>query len=215
MKILNTEDYINEKLNIQPIKDVGNVFRKEPNVDEKTRRFILDHNLVWNRITCRYDSKYDVNISRLGLESFPIKFGKIGGDFICMNNKLTSLKGAPIEVYGDFICDKNKLKTLEYAPKIVGSSFMCLENELESLEGAPQEIGYVFDCSENMLKNLKGAPRKVGGNFICDNNNLESLDGAPELVGGDFHCKDNYSRLGVKFVMPKNIPSWIVGDIIE
>ena len=40
MEILKSEQYISEKLNIKPIKDVANVFKKEPNVDENTRKFI-------------------------------------------------------------------------------------------------------------------------------------------------------------------------------
>jgi hypothetical protein len=63
----------------------------------------------------------------------------VGEDFYCLDNKLTSLKGAP---------------------KQVGGNFDCSENKLTSLAGAPQEVGGDFGCGTFKLKqgewNLKG-----------------------------------------------------------
>ena len=88
---------------------------------------------------------------------FIIDFGKITGDFCCNESRLTSLKGAPIEV---------------------GEKFDCSYNRLTSLEGAPQRVGGSFDCGGNQLTSLKGAPQEVGGGFWCDRNpDLHSLDG--------------------------------------
>ena len=44
-----------------------------------------------------------------------VEFGgvfKVGGNFYCYNNKLTSLLGCPIEVGSSFNCDNNKLSSL-------------------------------------------------------------------------------------------------------
>jgi hypothetical protein len=41
------------------------------------------------------------------LLDIPIKISKVDGTFLCDNNQLTSLEGAPKEVGGDFNCAKN------------------------------------------------------------------------------------------------------------
>jgi hypothetical protein len=66
---------------------------------------------------------------------------KVGGDFYCSNNQLTSLEGAPQEVGGYFYCSNNQLTSLEGAPQKVGGNFSCSNNQLTSLEGAPQKVG--------------------------------------------------------------------------
>lgn len=55
----------------------------------------------------------NVWLNDLGLEKLPIKFGKVGGDFDCSNNKLTSLEGAPKKVGCEFYCTDNKKKFTE------------------------------------------------------------------------------------------------------
>jgi hypothetical protein len=42
----------------------------------------------------------DVNLSDRGLTKMPINFGRVGGDFYCGYNRLTTLEGAPREVGG-------------------------------------------------------------------------------------------------------------------
>ena len=55
----------------------------------------------------------NVWLNDLGLEKLPIKFGKVGGDFDCSNNNLTSLEGAPYRVGCEFYCTDNKKKFTE------------------------------------------------------------------------------------------------------
>ncbi|MFA5754026.1 MAG: hypothetical protein WC905_01530, partial [Patescibacteria group bacterium] len=38
---------------------------------------------------------------------------KVGGNFYCHNNQLTSLQGAPKKVGGDFYCSDNPIKFTE------------------------------------------------------------------------------------------------------
>ena len=127
----------------------------------------------------------------------------IKGDVDIMNKNLKKITDildfSKIEVTGNFLCYDNQLTTLEGAPRRVGMGFYCNNNQLTSLEGAPQEIGFfttnsrggTFNCSNNKLTSLKGAPQKVGGGFYCDNNQLTSLTGAPKEVGGHFYCSVN------------------------
>ena len=192
MKILKSEQYINEKLAIQPVtKDRLSKFKEEPSVDENTRRFIEENNLVWNPKKMCYDCEGDVIVSDdiVAGGKLKIRFGNVGSDFDCSYNELTTLEGAPQEVGGDFDCKCNKLTTLEGAPNKVGRDFHCSHNELTTLEGAPQEVGEDFYCSYNELTSLEGAPQKVGGDFYCS----------------------NISNL----VLPKEKPSWLNGKIIS
>ena len=75
-----------------------------------------------------------------------------------------------VEVTGDFMCSDNKLTSLEGCPKSVGRYFWCHNNQLPSLKGCPKSVGGDFHCSNNQLTSLKGCPKSVGGNFYCDNN---------------------------------------------
>ena len=115
----------------------------------------------------------DFDISGLKLTTLPalLKNLKIGGNFYCSFNKLTSLVGAPVSVGGDFNCSDNNLKSLVGAPVSVGGDFLCNYND--------------------DLTSLVGAPTSVGGDFFCSVNNLDSLVGAPTGVGGSFYCRDN------------------------
>ena len=72
-----------------------------------------------------YSFTRTVNLSNLGLVSFPIRFRTVGGNFYCENNKLTSFKGAPQIVAEDFDCSGNKFKSLEGTPQTVGGNFYC------------------------------------------------------------------------------------------
>ena len=192
MRILVSNEYINEKLNIQPVtKDRLSKMKEEPSVDENARKFIEDNNLKWNPVTKSYDCGGDVKVSEdIVIDGkLKIRFGKVGGDFVCSNNRLTSLKGAPQEV---------------------GGSFHCSRNNLTTLEGAPNKVGRHFYCDNNRLTSLEGAPNEVGGYFYCRNNNLTSLEGAPQEVSGDFYCGYNPN-----LVLPKTKPSWLKGKTIN
>ena len=71
---------------------------------------------------------------------------------------------------GSFICSNNDLTSLKGAPKTVGGHFSCRGNDLISLEGAPKIVGGIFSCGNNNLISLEGAPKIVESNFICENN---------------------------------------------
>jgi hypothetical protein len=146
----------------------------------------------WNSSTGEVYVEGDFDCRWMRLKDLKgIRFGRVSGNFICYNNRLEYLKGAPQEVRGDFYCPNNRLKSLKGAPQEVSGNFSCSNNLLESLEGAPQKVGGGFSCRNNLLESLEGAPQEVGGGFYCDNNGLKSLKGAPQKVGGDFYCDNN------------------------
>ena len=115
----------------------------------------------------------DVCIQSLGLEEIPITFGKVGGDFICASNNLTSLNGCPIKV---------------------GGYFDCSDNDLTSLKGCPTEVGRGFDCSHDNLTSLEGCPIKVDGDFDCRLNEDKFTEADVKRlckVGGDIMTEDD------------------------
>ena len=234
MRILKTEQYINEKLGIQPVtKDRLSKMKEGISVDENTRLFIEKYNLVWNTKTMSYDCDGDVEVSEdiVTEGKLKIRFGNVGGNFDCNANHLTTLEGTPQKVGGDFYCSFNELTTLEGAPKEVGVDFICTLNGLATLKGAPKKVGRYFDCNANQLTTLEGAPQEIGGDFNCNDNNLTTLKGAPKKVGGDFYCTDNklttlegapnevggdfYCSGNPNLVLPEDKPSWVKGEIIS
>ncbi len=76
----------------------------------------------------------------LGLERLPVQFGTVGRNFICNNNLLTSLEGAPVTVGGNFGYGWNRLTSLEGAPVTVGGNFWCSGTRLTTLVGVHKII---------------------------------------------------------------------------
>ncbi len=112
-----------------------------------------------------------------GLHNFMgIRFGKIGMNFVCNNNQLTSLEGAP---------------------QRVGRTFNCSDNRLTSLAGSPRKVTGAFICDNNQLTSLEGAPDFIGRSLYCNNNKLTSLEGLPPMCGAIFDCSRNPVALGV------------------
>ena len=116
---------------------------------------------------------------------------EVGGIFRCSRNNLVSLEGAPEVVLGDFICTYNELTTLEGGPKKVLGSYWCMLNKLSNLKGSPKEVGGDFWYFDGELVSLEGAPQKVGGKFNVHSNKLTSLENGPVEVGGDYWCYNN------------------------
>jgi len=135
----------------------------------------------------------DVKLRGHYLDTLPLRFNKIHGDFDCQSSMLTTLKGGPIVVLGDFDCTHNLLITLEGAPDFVGGSFFCTNNiNLTTLKGSPKTVRSGFYCSFTPITNLDGISETIGGSVTVDRNRLTTLLGGPKIVKGDFHCCYNY-----------------------
>ncbi len=113
----------------------------------------------------------DGNVDLIGREinSMPVQFGKVYGDFNVDKNKLTSLKGCPEIVMGSFCCSLNNLTSLDYCPKRIGESFTCYKNQLTSLSGMPKKINCNFICSQNPIITFDGIAENIGGDLGMDN----------------------------------------------
>jgi hypothetical protein len=126
--------------------------------------------------------------------AMPIRFNRIGLDFIMTNTGLTSLMGSPKQVGRNFLCGSNKLTSLEGSPTNVPGNFVCYDNQLIDLSGCPKTVGGDFECQKSGLKSLLGAPQSVQGTFDCSSNDLESLEGCSKIIGGTLRCSNNPLR---------------------
>lgn len=100
-----------------------------------------------------------IRIDDSRISKFPVKFGKISGDFDCSYN--------------------SSLRTLEYGPSYVGGNFNCSNcQRLESLEYAPYYVGKDFICTYcNSLRSLRGLPKQIEGKTIIENcRNLRDMN---------------------------------------
>ena len=109
----------------------------------------------------------------------PVKFGIVGGSFILDKRRLTTLAGAPTEVWGDFNCSKNLLTSLAHAPTKVHNDLDCSYNNITSLEHCPT-VG-ILDCSHNLLTDLTHAP--PCDQLYAHNNPMESFKHTPDHIG--------------------------------
>ena len=83
----------------------------------------------------------------------------------------------PEHFQGDFICDDNDLTSLKGAPKTVNGHFSCADNDLTSLKGAPKIITGDFVCSNNALTSLHDIHKyikDIGGGIWFSNNPITS-----------------------------------------
>ena len=80
------------------------------------------------------DVRRDVDLRYSKLSVIPVKFRKVGGDFFCEGNKLTSFKNAPEEVSGDFRCFGNKISSTDGFPKKIGGLVDVGNNQLSDFE---------------------------------------------------------------------------------
>ncbi len=60
-----------------------------------------------------------VNLYGLGLNRIPVRFGAVGGNFICNYMQLTSLEGVPHSIEKHFSCSCNRLTSLEGVHRIL------------------------------------------------------------------------------------------------
>jgi hypothetical protein len=121
----------------------------------------------------------DLRMNYQGLTELPdLSSVTVTGNFVCDDNRLTSLMGCPREVGGDFWCHHNSLTSLEGGPQKVGGNYWCHDNNLTSVAHAPDAIGGYFYCDRNPLENLEGAPHSFI-QITSDFGNFKSWDEVP------------------------------------
>lgn len=91
----------------------------------------------------------EVDFTGTKLDSLPIQFNIVHGNFLCHEVGLITLKGCPKLVKGDFDCSYNKLTDLIGAPKTINGYFYCNSNNLKTLTGSPKYVQGDYKCTDN------------------------------------------------------------------
>jgi len=188
------------------------LFESSEELTREQRRYLddsIDGRWEIDKKTGLVDVYGDFESYESPLDNLPVSFGSIEGNFNISSTGLKTLKGCPIYVARNFLCENNFLESLEGAPGVIDGSFSCSHNNIKDLKGCPKEVGVDFDCSNNLITSLDGCQERIEGTFDCSvnklsnlkggpmvtiwdyscyNNPLNSLDGAPFKVGGYFHC---------------------------
>jgi hypothetical protein len=126
-------------------------YRELTETHEEIERLLDEYFNISGTPTINPDGTVDVEGCSLKedkkVNQLPVKFNKVGSNFLCFYNQLTTLNGAPNSVGDDFYCYNNQLTSLIGAPRSVGGGFYCYDNQLTSLVGAPHSVGRDFRCN--------------------------------------------------------------------
>jgi hypothetical protein len=113
------------------------------------------------------------------IDKFPIKFGKVSGEFIILESGLTTLEGCPSYIGGDFSCTGNRLTSLEGCPSYVGGKFGCSRNKLTTLKGIEKcEIIGGFYCWKNDIipeNYIYILTANIGGEIFVDDKQIQKI----------------------------------------
>ena len=106
------------------------------------------------------------------------------------------LQNMPDIVIGNFICINQKLTTLKGSPKYVYGDFMCYMNELTNLEGGPTYVSGIYNCSINKLTSLSGICLNQIRTLMCYDNQLSSLELVPQdiYLRQKLNCYANFNK---------------------
>ncbi len=171
--------------------DAGGFIKKDHHLDDLPKVLVTKEG--GKLYITQNGKKYDLNklpdgfviegtldLGRMGLTKLPnMSHVKINGHFICSSNPLTSLAGAPKEVFS-FECEYTNITNLVGAPEFATNVYVS-HNRLTSLQGAPcvkfEDGSYSgdFDCSYNQLTSLRGL-RTPWSSIYCSSNNLKRLE---------------------------------------
>jgi hypothetical protein len=166
-----TKEWVCQDYNIGKVKSLLSEYRKTSK--KEIVNFLKECGLLEDQIKIYEDLSVDVmakvNMSHMGLTKIPFKFKLCASDFICSNNKLTTLENAPFTVHGNFNCSFNLLENLVGGPRLVSKMYNCSNNALVSLKGAPVKVNN-FNCSTNFLSDWKDGPEVKG--VLIKNDNL-------------------------------------------
>ena len=165
------------------------VYEKEWNVFNTED---LETEQILKELSCNYEINEDgyfvtgsIDLSWMDLSVLPdLSRVIIQGNFLCNDNILSNLKGAPYKVEGDFVCSNNNLESLKGGPKVVTGTFNCSYNKLSNLKGGPKGTVFAYHCTDNKLLSLEGAPEIITDIFDIRRNSIRSRHHMPECGRG-------------------------------
>ena len=85
----------------------------EPMSEEEIIQDLVDRFNLYQDSNGLWNCDGSVKLNSTGFARLPLRFGVVKGDFNCVDNKLTTLEGAPQSVGGVFRCDGNTVSVEE------------------------------------------------------------------------------------------------------
>ena len=126
------------------------------------------------------------------IEQLPIGLIEVTGKLIVDNNPSLKLNGYPKRVGENFYCQLNDLSSLQGMPEEVRGFIGFDKSNLSSLVGLPRKVTGGLFLSNNQLENLDGISKEVSEDLsFTENNQLTSLEALRGIkIGGDLFLKD-------------------------
>ncbi len=118
----------------------------------------------------------NVSLVRNHLNKLGFSFGKIGGEFLCNENKLFDLIGMPHTVTDRCRIDCNRpLTSFKGGPEYVGNYFDASRCSIVSFEHCPKFVGEEFDISSNRITSLVSIHKNLiqCGSLNLNRNNIQ------------------------------------------
>lgn len=112
--------------------------------------------------TCRInkdmsvDVDGDVNLSLTGIKFIPVQFNIVSGNFICLDNPMTTLKGSPRVVGGVFYFNSNKLvRSIKDMPEEIGGDAVIRANIEVLTDCSNKQLEKLYECESGKVKHDK------------------------------------------------------------
>jgi len=91
------------------------------------------------------------------------------GNFDCSHFGVTSLRGAPENIYGKFDCSFNPISSLEHGPQYVEASYVVMSCErIRSLEHCAKQVGKLL-LRDILIKDLEHASEFIHSTLLLSN----------------------------------------------
>ena len=128
------------------------------------------------------DIKTHVNLSKWTkiFDELPVQFNSVKGHFLIVNDfeggkgNLKSMKGFPKTIGGNFSCVNQKLTNLKDGPDIVNGSYCVNNNIINELTWTPTKVRGYLDFSNNQISDFKNLDKFETGNTSSkDENKLQ------------------------------------------
>ena len=114
----------------------------------------------------------------------------------CSKNELTSLDVTNNTALKELHCADNKLTSLNVSKNTLLESLLCYGNNLTSLNPGDNPLLKHLDCSDNNLTALNVSKNTALTTLQCTDNLLVELDLSANQVLHTVHCTDNKLNVG-------------------
>jgi hypothetical protein len=158
-----------------------------------------------------------ITVEKLFEGKIPVRFKSTAKHFIIQDSNLITLQNCPQIVGGDFACIETKISSLEGGPQKVGGNFNANScKSLTSLIGGPEIVGGDYDVGDTNLENTNGIAKAIGQSLYLNVTDDLTITEIPEVISGDLYLqestKNNKNKVKEVAVIFKKV---LKGEIYE